>query len=45
MERLREGADVATDLGEMQNKLWEAADQLRANSGLRASEYASPVHC
>jgi type I restriction enzyme M protein len=34
---------VATDLGELQNKLWEAADQLRANSGLKASEYASPV--
>ena len=34
---------MATDLGELQNKLWEAADQLRANSGLKASEYASPV--
>ena len=34
---------VATDLGELQRKLWEAADQLRANSGLKASEYASPV--
>ena len=34
---------MATDLGELQNKLWETADQLRANSGLRASEYASPV--
>ena len=43
MERLQEGAGVATDLGELQNKLWEAADQLRANSGLKASEYASPV--
>ena len=43
MERLREGAGVATDLGELQSKLWEAADQLRANSGLKASEYASPV--
>lgn len=36
-------AGVATDLGELQKKLWEAADQLRANSGLKASEYASPV--
>ena len=35
--------NVATDLGELQSKLWEAADQLRANSGLKASEYASPV--
>ena len=43
MEPLQEGAGVATDLGELQNKLWEAADQLRANSGLKASEYASPV--
>ena len=38
-----EGIDVATDLGELQSRLWEAADQLRANSGLKASEYASPV--
>lgn len=34
---------MATDLVELQSKLWEAADQLRANSGLKASEYASPV--
>lgn len=34
---------MATDLGELQNKLWEAANQLRANSGLRASEYSAPV--
>jgi type I restriction enzyme M protein len=34
---------MATDLGELQRKLWEAADQLRANSGLRASEYSTPV--
>ena len=34
---------VATDLRELQSKLWEAADRLRANSGLKASEYASPV--
>ena len=34
---------VATDLSELQNRLWESADQLRANSGLKASEYASPV--
>ena len=38
-----EGTGVATDLGELQSKLWETADQLRANSGLKASEYASPV--
>lgn len=34
---------MATDLTELQNRLWEAADQLRANSGLRASEYSTPV--
>ncbi|MXY02181.1 MAG: SAM-dependent DNA methyltransferase [Acidimicrobiales bacterium] len=34
---------VATDLGELQSKLWETADQLRANSELKSSEYASPV--
>lgn len=34
---------MATDLAELQKKLWEAADQLRANSGLRASEYSTPV--
>lgn len=34
---------MATDLGELQRKLWEAADQLRANSDLKSSEYASPV--
>lgn len=43
MGGLWEGVSVATDLGELQDKLWEAADQLRANSGLKASEYASPV--
>lgn len=34
---------MATDLNELQNRLWEVADQLRANSGLRASEYSTPV--
>lgn len=34
---------MATDLGELQSKLWETADQLRANSELKSSEYASPV--
>lgn len=31
------------DLGELEDRLWDAADELRANSGLKASEYASPV--
>ena len=43
MVRRLEGTGVATDLGELKKRLWEAADELRANSGLKASEYASPV--
>ncbi len=31
------------NLTELENRLWDAADELRANSGLKASEYASPV--
>ncbi|CAN5560147.1 class I SAM-dependent DNA methyltransferase [soil metagenome] len=34
---------MASDLGQVQKKLWDAADQLRANSGLQASEYSAPV--
>lgn len=34
---------MATDLVEVQKKLWETADELRANSGLQASEYSQPV--
>jgi type I restriction enzyme M protein len=34
---------VATDLTQVQKKLWDAADELRANSGLQASEYSGPV--
>lgn len=34
---------MGTDLGQLQSRLWEAADQLRANSGLRPSEYSTPV--
>ena len=30
-------------LQQLENNLWEAADQLRANSKLTASEYAMPV--
>lgn len=28
---------------ELEKRLWSAADELRANSGLRASEYSTPV--
>ncbi len=34
---------MSTDLADLQSKLWETADQLRANSGLRPSEYSTPV--
>src|SRR6266536_4070905 len=39
-----ENADLATNhLAELENKLWSAADQFRANSDLKASEYSVPV--
>ncbi len=31
------------DLSELESRLWDAADELRANSGLKASEYGTPV--
>src|SRR5689334_24141703 len=31
------------DLKELEERLWDAADELRANSGLKASEYGTPV--
>src|ERR1700740_953264 len=31
------------DLSQLENRLWDAADELRANSGLKASEYGTPV--
>jgi len=34
---------VQKNLTELENRLWDAADELRANSGLKSSEYASPV--
>ena len=33
--------DVANEA--LEKRLWDAADQLRANSGLKASEYSGPV--
>ncbi len=33
--------DAATDA--LEKRLWDAADQLRANSGLKASQYSAPV--
>jgi len=34
---------VQPDLRELEDRLWDAADELRANSGLKASEYSAPV--
>src|SRR4051794_4605584 len=34
---------MAFDLSELESRLWSAADELRANSTLRASEYSVPV--
>lgn len=31
------------ELAELERRLWDAADDLRANSGLKASEYGTPV--
>ena len=31
------------DLAELEKRLWDAADELRANSGLKSSEYGTPV--
>jgi len=43
MRKANKGSAVGTNLTELQSTLWEAADQLRANSGLKPSEYAAPV--
>src|SRR5262249_44780234 len=34
---------MASDIGEIDRRLWNVADQLRANSGLKPSEYSRPV--
>ena len=34
---------MAPDLAQLEKRLWDAADELRANSGLKASEYGTPV--
>src|SRR4051812_40169163 len=34
---------MQADLAQLEARLWDAADELRANSGLKASEYGSPV--
>ena len=32
-----------TDVQALENRLWAAADQLRANSGLTSAQYSQPV--
>jgi hypothetical protein len=34
---------MPVDIAEIERRLWRSADQLRANSGLRLSEYSRPV--
>lgn len=34
---------TADQLKELEDKLWKAADKLRADSGLKASEYSTPI--
>jgi len=34
---------MAADIAEVERRLWSVADQLRANSGLKPSEYSRPV--
>lgn len=34
---------MATDLNEIEKRLWSAADQMWANTGLRPNEYSAPV--
>src|SRR5690606_24259943 len=42
-EFLPEHRSMAINVQDLNNRLWEAADQLRANSKLKSSEYAMPV--
>jgi type I restriction enzyme M protein len=34
---------MASGNGDVEKRLWATADELRANSGLKASEYSTPV--
>ena len=42
-ESTRQTDIMNTHLTDIENRLWSAADELRANSRLRASEYSTPV--
>jgi type I restriction enzyme M protein len=35
---------MPTNLKDLEDRLWDAADQLRANSDLKLSEYSISVH-
>jgi len=43
MQRLRSSQRATTDIYGAASRLWETADELRANSHLKAAEYAIPV--
>ena len=34
---------MSTNIKDLENRLWEAADHMRANSSLRLNEFAEPV--
>ena len=36
-------ANASHNIGQIKTSLWDAADQLRANSNLTATEYSMPV--
>ena len=36
-------SDESEELNALSNRLWEAADELRANSKLRSAQYSTPV--
>jgi type I restriction enzyme M protein len=40
---MTEAAPLKTDIHEIADRLWETADELRANSHLKAAEYSIPV--
>jgi type I restriction enzyme M protein len=40
---MTEGAPAKTDIHKIADRLWETADELRANSHLKAAEYSIPV--
>src|SRR5438067_7162461 len=39
----REMASRTVDIHDIENRLWASADELRANSGLKESEYSVPM--